>query len=210
MCGDIVEEKEACSTAEDQNERERTEDLYIRMFKLALSRLKGKGSSHDAEDCVQEAMLELLKAKKDNIVIENEAAWLYRVVYNRANVYLRNLIKQQDTLIYFEEPEIDFDKDEKYGYTDKYNIFANTDHTDAEIQMMKERLLPELLETLTERDRVLFQEHFVNKKSAKELAELFGVTTNNINQRVYRVKCRISLELRCKIREMKKNGKDNW
>lgn len=178
--------------AEEDLEVKQLYDIHYKsLYRLAKYKLSGKGSAHDAEDCVQEAIGQLWKNRREGIVIKDVTAWLYRVTSNIAAGRLRELIKQNSQVTYFEDSNIDFDQDERYAREDEYCFFTEEQKNDAEIEILRQQILPVLLSTLTELDQAIFHDYFVENMPVKTIAEKYGLSANAANQRVFRVRCRI-------------------
>lgn len=153
---------------------------YIR--RLCSHKLEGR--AQDADDCVQDVFLALTKALSEKKDIDNPKAWLTSVAYRRiADIYRES---ERNDVIF---TPLNAQKiDELYSLT--IPVTPDGDEKDeSEIRYLKEVVINKL----DENDRRLLNDRYVLEKSTSEIAEEYGLTENNVYQRLYRLRIKVKM-----------------
>ncbi|RST76142.1 RNA polymerase sigma-70 factor [Siminovitchia acidinfaciens] len=152
-----------------------TEQLYQTYKSLLFSiAYRMTGSVVDAEDLVQEAFLTYNRVSGEK-VIENEKAYLCRIVMNSSIDKLRSAVSNREVYIgeWLPEPLVDEGNDPSQTYLMKESISTAY-------------LL--LLQQLSEDERAVFILREVFQYSYEEIAAIIGKTSTNCRQIFHRAK----------------------
>ncbi len=116
----------------------------------------------DAEDILQDVFYELVQSE----IIENTAAWLYRVARNKITDWYRKMKPDRLDDISFNHS----DDDEALLLSDIIPSMETTADTQILLKLISE-VLADTLEELPENQREVFVLHEIDGKSLKEIAE---------------------------------------
>jgi RNA polymerase sigma-70 factor (ECF subfamily) len=143
--------------------------LSDRLFRLALSIT---GNRHDAEDAVQDALLNIWK-KREWDAVENPEAYCFRTV--------RNVALDKIAL-----------KDRQEAWDDRY------DHPDAGLSAQERieqeerlRMLEQFLRQLPEKQRTVFQLREVEELNYKQIAEIMNISEEQVKVNLFRARQKI-------------------
>lgn len=144
-----------------------------------------------AEDCVQEAYVELLRALQAGRRIQNYEAWLFKVAILKEQVMIRE--EQMRREMQFESDDGKIIAMEKAGiYEQEFPTEAEPEQTDDDIRRRAVAILSQLNAT----DRRIYYEHYVRHKSLRQVAAELGMTENAVSKRHVRMKDKIKRSIR--------------
>ena len=129
------------------------------------------------DDCVQDVFVALVEAIHKGTTIEYPKAWLTTV----ANNIIKDIYEKaryNDKILPFEEKNIDVRLQDSIDYQEL---------SEQDI----DKYLSQIIDCLTEYERILFQDFYLNHRKQSELAKERGVTENLIQQQVFRLKRKI-------------------
>jgi RNA polymerase sigma factor (sigma-70 family) len=137
-------------------------DYELPLVKYVAGILK---DPEQARDVVQDALIRFIKElEKENSLIKNERAWLYRVCHNLALDYLRKMKKRSSLegfLPVFEDDSVK--------------------SPEAELSMKEQKeLVLDSLKELNEREQKIINMKVREHKSYKDIAEALGLSVNNV------------------------------
>lgn len=146
---------------------------YIRKF------CNYKLNSHKEyiDDCVQEVFTALVEAIHKGTRIEYPKTWLTTV----ANNMIKDIYEQSshnDKILPFDEKHIDVRLQDSIDYEEL---------TEQDI----DKYLSQIIDYLTEYERKLFIDFYLNSRKQSELAKERGISENLIQQQVFRLKRKI-------------------
>lgn len=165
----MLNKKELTEIAEKDYEK-------IYLYCLSHSSL----DENDAHDVTQEVFL-LLQEKSNTLNNTNIEAWLYSVASYKMKEFYRKKQRQQSYLSMDDE----FSIAELIAVFDEYFPV-----TDDEIK----DYIKLIIKTLTEKERVLFEKLFIEKKSYEQIAEELNITPNAVSLRAFRLRKKIKTE----------------
>ena len=137
-------------------------------------------NENDAADVTQEVFL-IFQEKCDELEDKNIKAWLIKTAKHKLHEHFRAL-KEEDSLIEFEDKSIIFDESEMQQLLDEY-----TPVNIEEIERCKELVL----NGLTKKEQELYIQIFVEKKKHKEIAEELNTSEKAVTVRVHRLRKKI-------------------
>lgn len=129
------------------------------------------------DDCVQNVFTALIEAIHKGTKIEYPKAWLTMV----ANNMIKDIYKQsarENKMIPFDEKHVDI----QLQCTIDYESLSEQDI---------EKYLSQIINSLNEYEKILFQDFYLNHKKQSELAKERGITENLIQQQIFRLKRKI-------------------
>ena len=119
-----------------------------------------------ASDIVQEVFIKYVRFRqKNNDVIQNVSAWLYRVTYNLSLDYIRKHQRVQ---------EIDDEMIENVGDSNNGNPASQLSKKDAESTAWK------MVRTLNDREREIVTLKVIEDKSYKEISGIMEISVSNV------------------------------
>ena len=169
--------------------------FWSRKYEQHIDRLVGLcyryvGEQQTAEDLAHEAFLKAIERADTCRVIDSFDAWLTRITVNRCISYLRT---RPETVALEEELTADLPDCEE-------ELVEQPDFT-------KEELL-ETIQQLSERQRLVFNLHAIDRVSHQQIADLMDISVTNSKQLFLRARTRLQQLLTAKAqeKESKKKG----
>lgn len=136
-----------------------------------------------AEDCVQEAYIELMQALRASRCIHNYEAWLFKVAILKGQVMIREEKMRRE--MQFENSSDKVIAMEQAGiYQQTFPSETDPDPTDEEIRRRAVTVLSKLNDT----DRRIYYEHYVRRKPLRQVAAELNMTENAVSKRHVRLK----------------------
>ena len=167
----------------DVNEREKGMQLADKLWReyepyiRKLCNYKLNNHKEYIDDCVQDVFAALVEAIHKGTKIKYPKTWLTTV----ANNMIKDIYEQashNDKIVPFDEKHID------------ERLHDSIDYEDLSEQDIEKYLL-QIIDYLTEYERKLFQDFYLNHRKQSELAKERGITENLIKQQVFRLKRKI-------------------
>ena len=144
-----------------------------------------------AEDCVQEAYIELMQALRAGRCIHNYEAWLFKVAILKGQVMIREEKMRRE--MQFENSSDKVIAMEQAGiYQQTFPSETDPDPTDEEIRRRAVTVLSKLNDT----DRRIYYEHYVRRKPLWQVAAELNMTENAVSKRHVRLKEKIKRSIR--------------
>ncbi|MBP5496414.1 MAG: RNA polymerase sigma factor [Bacteroidales bacterium] len=169
--------------------------FWSRKYEGHIDRLVGLcyryvGEQQTAEDLAHEAFLKAIERADTCRVMDAFDTWLTRITVNRCVSYLRT------------RPETVPLEEELTG-----NLPDNRDEPDEQPEFTKEELL-ETIQQLSERQRMVFNLHAIDRVSHQQIADLMDISVTNSKQLLLRARTRLQQLLTAKAqeKESKKKG----
>ena len=169
--------------------------FWSRKYEQHIERLVGLcyryvGERQTAEDLAHEAFLKAIERADTCRVMDSFDAWLTRITVNRCISYLRT---RPETVALEEELTADLPDCEE-------ELVEQPDFT-------KEKLL-ETIQQLSERQRMVFNLHAIDRVSHQQIADLMDISVTNSKQLFLRARMRLQQLLAAKAqeKESKKKG----
>lgn len=169
--------------------------FWSRKYEQHIDRLVGLcyryvGEQQTAEDLAHEAFLKAIERADTCRVMDSFDAWLTRITVNRCISYLRT---RPETVPLEEELTTDpTDQEDEPNWQTKFT---------------KEELL-ETIQQLSERQRMVFNLHAIDRVSHQQIADLMDISVTNSKQLFLRARTRLQQLLAAKAqeKESKKKG----
>ena len=167
----------------DMNERERDMQLADKLWHeyepyiRKLCNYKLNSHKEYIDDCVQDVFAALVEAIHKGTKIEYPKTWLTTV----ANNMIKDIYEQasySDKILPFEEKHIDVRLQDSIDYEEL---------SEQDI----DKYLSQVIDYLTEYERKLFIDFYLNNRKQSELAKERGISENLIQQQVFRLKRKI-------------------
>ncbi len=156
--------------------------LYERNYeKLFAAAYRLTGRREDAEDVLQEAFLNAYKAFGEFRGESTVTTWLYRIVVNCANRYMKK-IKQL--------PVVDISAQLNISQNEFFEMIktGETVEETALVDDMRESCLQLFLKCIPQKQRVAFVLKVFLKLSTEEVAEIMGISEGAVKTNVYRAR----------------------
>ncbi len=170
-----MKNKEKC----DAILKECFEEYRIKLFNYCLARLDG--SREDADDCVQDSFLVLQQKLISGDTVENPRAFLYRTAENfvKRRKEERAKAKQRNVPLEYAEETVSVDLD----------YLAAVDETDYDL------LAQELIKTLSDDEKALYDLRFVRRTAVNDIAVLMGISPAAVSMRLKRLKEKVKMKV---------------
>lgn len=144
-----------------------------------------------AEDCVQEAYIELMQALRAGRCIHNYEAWLFKVAILKGQVMIREEKMRRE--MQFENSSDKVIAMEQAGiYQQTFPSETDPDPTDEEISRRAVTVLSKLNDT----DRRIYYEHYMRRKPLWQVAAELNMTENAVSKRHVRLREKIKRSIR--------------
>lgn len=153
---------------------------YESVLKFCLVKLNH--NSHDAKDITQEVFL-LFQEKCDTLDDNNIRSWLLKVADLKIKEYHRSLKKEMDNTT-IDELDIEDEVDNICSLLDECNRFDSDN-------IEKYRNI--VFEKLNQKDQTLYQKHFIENKSNKQIAEEMNTNAKNVSVMLSRLRKKLNL-----------------
>lgn len=145
-----------------------------------ISRLIGR--PEDVEDVAQDVFLRLYYSLDQLRTPEVFEPWLYRLTVNAAYDYLRRQRRRHESRL--------------SDLSEQQVVLADADasqeaHRDERYKKQVVETVHELLQSVSEQDRILLMQKEVEGKSLKELEVIYKVTENALKVRLFRARQRV-------------------
>jgi RNA polymerase sigma factor (sigma-70 family) len=145
-------------------------NIYIKnLYFTALVILKNQ---QDAEDAIQEVLIDVYKGLKNLKDLTYLKTWLTRILINRCNKILK---KRKKSNLYTQGIDL-------LNFTDALNIEDKL-------------LIKQIIESLDKEDRMLIMLRFLNDLEIKEISKILNKPEGTIKSKIHRLLKKIKLEL---------------
>lgn len=145
------------------------------------------------EDCCQEVFSSYLEALLKNVEIKNTNAWLYKTASNIA-IRFRNKAKNEIAAI--DDPDYST-SDAMHVEYDFIEEIMKRNHSDEELLQM-------IRDSLTDEEKIIFTNCFIEQKPMDSVAKELKITTNYL----YKKKWSLKHKLEEKVREILENDRN--
>ena len=168
--------------------------FWARKYERHIDRLVGLcyryvGEQQTAEDLAHEAFLKAIERADTCRVMDAFDTWLTRITVNRCVSYLRT---RPETVPLEEELT--------------RNLPDDCEEPDEQPEFTKEELL-ETIQQLSERQRMVFNLHAIDRVSHQQIADLMDISVTNSKQLFLRARMRLQQLLTAKAREKESKKK---
>ena len=167
----------------DMNERERDMQLADKLWReyepyiRKLCNYKLNRHKEYIDDCVQDVFTGLVEAIHKGTKIEYPKTWLTTVTNNMIkDIYEK--ASHNDKILPFDEKHIDVRLQDSIDYEEL---------SEQDI----DKYLSQIIDYLTEYERMLFIDFYLNNRKQSDLAKERGISENLIQQQVFRLKRKI-------------------
>lgn len=169
-------------------------EYYDAMLRIALTHtmVNGKVNRADAEDILQDAMLKAYLNIQSLDKPENFPQWLTKIVKNRASDYMTSAMKKHNVLF------TDATNDDGKGKTLEFDKEDERISARPDIQLdnqVKEDILSEIMDHLSEDQRVVTLMYFYDEMTMKEIAEKLDIEQSTVIGRLQTAKKNIKNEV---------------
>lgn len=148
-------------------------ELYIETYKGLYQYIRRVSkSNHIVEDILQETYFEAYKQRALLEHHENKVGWLYKT----ASLKLRNYLRQREL---------------QNVNLDSLNDIADTSNDYVEAEWMLA-----LGNILTEKDKVLFYQYYMEGYTGSEISQRLGITEECLKVRIHRMRKKIQKKLK--------------
>lgn len=160
------------------------QSAYFVAFKITKNK-------DDAQDILQESYMTVLNKMSDISNPESFESWFNQIVANKARDYIK---KKKASLFEFEEDEdpVDFLPDDSTEYSP---------HDDLDKKATQE-LVNEIIDELSEKDRLCVLLYYFDEMSIPEIASSIGIPEGTVKSRLFKSR----KEIENKVRALEKNG----
>ncbi len=152
----------------------------IKLFSFCLARLDG--AREDADDCVQDSFLVLQQKLNSGEVIENPRAFLYRTA--------DNFVKRRK-----EEKAKEKQRNVPLEYAEDIAAQADPDYVKAVDETDYDLLADELIKTLSDDEKALYDLRFVRRTAVNDIAVIMGISPTAVSMRLKRLKEKIKMKV---------------
>jgi len=152
------------------------------VYTLSYRILKNK---EDAEETAQDVFVKVFSSLKSFSEKSKLSTWIYRITYNTAINKLRSVKRQFDTI------EID-------NLVELHTHSSPDALTELNSKEKKEIINQSILR-LPENDRVIITLYYYEELSLTEIAEIVGISKQNVKVKLYRCRQKLYAELKDKI-----------
>ena len=173
--GEVIKNTKDCNTIL----KECYAQYRIKLFNYCLARLDG--AREDADDCVQDSFLVLQQKLNSGEVIENPRAFLYRTADNFVRRRKEEKAKAKQRNVPLEYAEDIASVDAAY--------LTAVDETDYDL------LARELIETLSDDEKALYDLRFVRKTAVNDIAVMMGISPAAVSMRLKRLKDKVKMKV---------------
>ncbi len=155
------------------------EEYRIKLFNYCLARLDG--AREDADDCVQDSFVVLQQKLNSGEKIENPRAFLYRTADNFVRRKKEEKAKAMQRNVPLEYAEGLFPVGADY--------LKAVDKTDYDL------LAEELINTLTDDEKVLYDLRFVRRAAVNDIAAMLDISPAAVSMRLKRLKEKVKMKV---------------
>ncbi len=148
-------------------------------FSLALKMLKNQ---EDAEEVAQDAFVKAYQSLSQFRGGARFSTWLYRIVYNTAVSRLR---KSSYEILSIDDKGVEDEESE--GIVDAYHQLKESE---------RKKFLDIVLEKLDPDENFLVTLYYYKEKELDEIAQITGLTKNNVKVRIFRARQRMMVMLK--------------
>lgn len=152
------------------------ENYRYKLLDYCLARLNGE--RQDADDCVQDAFVVLQCKLSDGEIIQNPRALLYRIA--------ENLVKQRkvaNAKSAIHTVPLEYAENISTAFEDDY--LKAVDETDYDL------LAEELIKTLNEKEKELYDLRYCRKISVDDIAKLYNISPTAVSMRLLRLRDKV-------------------
>ena len=152
------------------------------VFTLALKML---GNKEDAEEVSQDVFLKVFTALNTFKGESKFSTWLYKIAYYRSLDYIKKNKRKIQT--------------SSYDISEEYNIPETESSSDRLEAKERSQLIRAAIEELSAEDSVIITLYYFEELSLKEIAQVMGLTANNVKVRLFRSRSRLGEVLKHKV-----------
>ena len=160
----------------DKITRECFGEYRVSLFRYCLARLDG--AREDADDCVQDAFLVLQKTLAEGKAVDNPRAFLYRTA--------DNFVKRRK-----EANAVAAKRSLPLEYAEDIAAQADPDYVKAVDETDYDLLAENLIATLSDDEKKLYDLRYRRKTPVDDIAKLLGISPAAVSMRLLRLKEKI-------------------
>lgn len=153
---------------------------YESVYKFCLVNLNH--NIHDAQDITQEVFL-LFQLKRDTLEDINIKGWLFKTAHYKIKEHNRSLKRDMNNAT-LDNFDLDDESADICELLEKYNSFESEN-------LEKYRNI--VFEKLSEREKLLYTKHYVEKKSHSQIAEEMNTNKKNVGVMICRLNKKLNL-----------------
>ena len=153
---------------------------YESVYKFCLVNLNH--NTHDAQDITQEVFL-LFQEKSDTLEDTHIKGWLFKAAHLKIKEYNRKLNREINNTV-LEDFDIEDESANVCAMLEELNTFDSED-------LEKYRNI--VFEKLSEREKLLYTKHYVEKKSHSQIAEEMNTSNKNVSVMICRLNKKLNL-----------------
>jgi RNA polymerase sigma factor (sigma-70 family) len=137
----------------------------------------------NSQDVTQETF-EFLIEKASTLEDKNIKAWLYSVAQIKIKLHNSKPINSYHVSFNDDDSYLLYNEEEFYTIEDAISKYT---YNDERIQQEKQKIL----DSLTDKERTLYEDAYVKKKKYKDIAKRIGVSDKTINVQTFRLRNKI-------------------
>jgi RNA polymerase sigma factor (sigma-70 family) len=137
----------------------------------------------NSQDVTQETF-EFLIEKASTLEDKNIKAWLYSVAQIKIKLHNSKPINSYHVSFDDDDSYLLYNEEEFYTIEDAISKYT---YNDERIQLEKQKIL----DSLTDKERTLYEDAYVKKKKYKDIAKRIGVSDKTINVQTFRLRNKI-------------------
>ncbi len=161
-------------------------EYHKMVYTLAFRVLK---SREEAQEIAQDVFLKVFQSLKKFNKRSKLSTWIYRITYNTSINRFKSQKREIKTL------EID-------GYTELH--ISNSQNSLDKMSMEEKReIINKSLLKLPEADNIIVTLYYYEELPIKEIADIVGISTQNVKIKLYRSRQKLYVELKDKVGEEK-------
>lgn len=161
-------------------------EYHKMVYTLAFRVLRNR---EEAQEIAQDVFLKVFQSLKKFNKGSKLSTWIYRITYNTSINRFKSQKREIKTL------EID-------GYTELH--LSNSQNALDKISTEEKReIINDSLLKLPEADKIIVTLYYYEELSIKEIAEIVGISTQNVKIKLYRSRQKLYVELKDKVGEEK-------
>ena len=169
-----------------QSFEEIVRNYHMMAYTLAYRVLKNR---EEAEELAQDVFLKVYQSL-DNFNMKSKlSTWIYRITYNASINKYKSQKRKIDTI----------------GIDDsvEFSISSSPDaHHDISLKE-KRKIINDSILKLPETERIIVTLYYYEELSVKEIAEIAGISTNNVKIKLHRSRQKLYVELKDKVGQEK-------
>jgi len=161
-------------------------NYHMMVYTLAYRVLKSK---EEAEELAQDVFMKVYSSLHKFSRKSKLSTWIYRITYNTSINKFKSQKRNIDTI------EID--------NSIEYNIsYSPNAHHDVSVEE-KRKIINDSILKLSETERIIITLYYYEELPVKEIAEIVGISSQNVKVKLYRSRQKLMVELKDKIGQEK-------